>query len=721
MSTNGSPPTTEIGYVVPGRDLPGSHSLKGPLSWAAIEADAVEYVPQLRWPQSVKVYDKMRSDPQIDALLRGMTLPIRKFRWLIDPEGASEEVTTKVAEDFGLPVLGRELEKPKGRKTAFNHADHIRIALLGLVYGHMFFEQVGGIENDMWRLHKLAPRMPHTIADISVARDGGLEWIEQLEEWDSPRIPISRLVAYVFDKEGANWFGRPLIRSAYQPWLLKDRLLRVDAVRHERNGMGVPFVEMPERATTEQKKQAQNLVTQYRAGMGSGGTLPFGFKVSLKGVEGVTSDVLASIRYHDEAIAKLMLQMFANMGGAETSGSKFLGDTFVKFFAKAQESVADWVAETQNFYVIRDWVDWNYGEDEPAPCVIYKRDEDPELGAHEFAQMVAQGVITVDEPTEQFLRDRYGLPPLAPGTRKTPEEMMKMMQDAKNPPSPNDGENSPAPGETNKNVAEPPPSRPSSTPTATSARGPLSSTTRYRRNLTDIEAASQADFLSMQQSWETLLRQAVATFKVHNATQIEQILGKITAASSVAELKDITPELLGVDEMAGLLQQMAESGSMAAAQELFLQGFPLSRPPVPDMSSLAGSIAEVVRNSLGASASRQAVRVGPGEGGADAVRAWASTLTDTYLEETLGGALTAAQNAGRFSVFAQAGDNTQFFASEIMDGNTCTNCAQVDGKHYASLEEGMMDYPGGTYAYCLAGTRCRGTLVALTTESQLGG
>lgn len=455
---------TEIGYVHNEYTIPGIS-----MDWASFDLDAREYVPDLKWPNSIVMYDRMRNDPQVSALLTGLFMPVTRMRWEVDPNGAKAEVANNLADDLGLGVMGKK-RKIGRRRNRFNHSEHLRLALLDKVYGHMYFEQVGSIEifrgRPMWRLQKLAPRMPYTIEGIKVARDGGLEWIEQ--KWDGmttgqlhgPRISIDRLVCFVNEKEGANWFGRSLLRAAYQPWLLKDRLLRVDAIRHERNGMGIPFVTLPERATDEQKKLAASLAQQYRTGVASGGALPYGMEVQLKGVDGTTSDVLSSIRYHDESMARLMLQMFTQLGGGGEYGSKALGDTFVKFFAKAQDAAADGYAEVMNEYMITDWVNWNYGTDEPPPRLVYKRDEDPDLSAQEFAQLVAQGVITVDTETENFLRDRYGLPELKgerPTFRNIPRNTEGGTDFAKETGQTGTAKSAmpPAPGKPNTNVRAP--------------------------------------------------------------------------------------------------------------------------------------------------------------------------------------------------------------------------------------------------------------------------
>ena len=84
------------------------------------------------------------------------------------------------------------------------------------------------------------------------------------------------------------------------------------------------------------------------------------------------------------------------------------------------------------------------------------------------------------------------------------------------------------------------------------------------------------------------------------------------------------------------------------------------------------------------------------------------------LRDRLGGALTEAMNTGRRAVFAE-GPAADYYASELLDANTCVACSSIDGTHYPSLGEAERDYVGG-YVSCAGGDRCRGTLVAVYKE-----
>lgn len=78
----------------------------------------------------------------------------------------------------------------------------------------------------------------------------------------------------------------------------------------------------------------------------------------------------------------------------------------------------------------------------------------------------------------------------------------------------------------------------------------------------------------------------------------------------------------------------------------------------------------------------------------------------------------AAANRGRADA-AQHSGATHAYASEILDGNTCGPCQEIDGKDYKTMTEARADYPqsGGYYA-CDGGARCRGTLIFLYEEGK---
>lgn len=401
-------------------------------TWAALGADvATDDPPELRYPTSVRTFHIMRRDAQLDALTQSVFLPVRRLNWKVKPNGATDEQTEQLATDLNLPIVGTEEAPGRGRKR-FNHDDHLRHTLLAGIYGHMFFNQVPNtktydLATDGWRLGKLAPRMPQTIEEILVAPDGGLDGIVQfpqpgmlpnrtLVDRRDRTIPVGSLVAYVWDREGANWTGRSWFHSCFRPWLRKDRLLRIDLMRHEKYGLGIPIGQAPTGASPaavqEYKKMAQDVRADPRGGVG----LPAGADLRVGGLTNPT-DIMASVRLDNEEMARKFLAMFMVLGQTET-GSRALGDTFLDFFSLSLDTVCTWYATTTNVHVIEDYVDWNWGIDANAPLLVWEDDDNQPLAIADLVALIDAGVIQVDDELENWIRASTRLPDRDPTTTR---------------------------------------------------------------------------------------------------------------------------------------------------------------------------------------------------------------------------------------------------------------------------------------------------------------
>jgi hypothetical protein len=401
-------PTDPLGYV------------NRSSGWWSTDLNSMEMVPELRWPLSIQVYDKMRhGDAQIAAVLRAVSLPIRRTNWWIDRNGASDNVVQVVAESLNLPIKGDSTDTVSPRNAnKFSWTDHLRLAMLEIVFGHMFFEQTYEINSSgLAILAALGPRMPQTLARINVATDGDLESIEQFAPVSAPSlsvvIPANRLVAYVHDRESGNWIGNSLLRPAYKHWLIKDRLLKVQAQTIERNGMGVPRYTGADGATPEALTAGLKLAQGWRSGNASGAAVPFGAKLDLVGVTGTVPDAMPAIDYHDAQIARAVLAHFLNLG--QQTGSWALGTTFADFFTLSLQTLAQQFADVATQHIVEDIVDINFGPNEPAPRVVFD-----EIGsrmdatATAIATLINSGALFPDKPLESALRNQMGLPAADP-------------------------------------------------------------------------------------------------------------------------------------------------------------------------------------------------------------------------------------------------------------------------------------------------------------------
>lgn len=429
------PPENELGAMVQTGFL-GATPVAG---WSTFGIDELEYVPELQFPQSVRTYATMRNDSQIEGLYAGATMPIRRYKWHLDPNGCEDAKVRRLAGDLNIAIKGDPPSAQKSRsKKRFVFRQHLRDALLSIIYGFYYFEQVGKVEDDgFWHLKKLAPRPPITIQDILVADDGGLLAIKQNISGPSstfmgqmPEIPVDRLVGYVWDQEGANWTGRSMLRAVYRNWLIKDRLLRVDALKHERNGVGVPIATGAQGMTDPELTKLAKLAQSFKAGEAAGGSIPHGTELHLMGTEGHVPDTVASINFHNEEMARRFLMMFLQLGST-MHGSRALGKDFVGYFQLAQEDIANWFADLFTEHVIEDYWDWNYGEaEEHTPILTYERDDDPRFAAADLANLVQNNVITVDDELEDAIRVALDLPERDDSTaRPRPQEIAQQKQE----------------------------------------------------------------------------------------------------------------------------------------------------------------------------------------------------------------------------------------------------------------------------------------------------
>lgn len=165
-------------------------------------------------------------------------------------------------------------------------------------------------------------------------------------------------------------------------------------------------------------------------------------------------------------------------------------------------------------------------------------------------------------------------------------------------------------------------------------------------------------------------------------------------------------------------------GAKQAILEAKGQGVKIPMPDLDDavegIAARAGAIDVLMARSISEAAGRNAVSLTGGslssQAVADQVRDYLLGLTDSYLYDQLGGALTQAVNTGRKEVI-NSGPTSQIYASELLDDATCEECVSVDGTEFEDMAAAEEAYPTGGYAECLGGPRCRGTIVAVYEEA----
>lgn len=387
------------------------------------------------WRTAMPVWDRMRKEDQVSAVIRAITLPIRSTQWRLDPNGAPDDVARSVGRQLDLPVIGHEDEEAARRPNSFSWAEYLRMALLSLPFGVMPFEKVWQTEFvdglPVTTLRKAAPRLPWTLSDIIVDRDGGLVAIEQkaaesrrnvLDTVSSKRpgcirIDVENLVVHAHEREGGDWSGTSILRPAYRSWILKDEFLRIEAIGARRNSVGVPVYTNPEGASDEDIALGRQMANSYRVGDSAGASLPNGSTLELKGVSGSLMNPRSAIEYHDGVIARTVLAHFLNLGGQ--GGSYALASTQADLFVTSLRSVAESVRDVTNAHLVEDIVDKTFGPDTPCPRVVFDAIGESSLSiATAIRTLSDAGVLIPDMALQEYVRRELGLP--APGGKPMP-------------------------------------------------------------------------------------------------------------------------------------------------------------------------------------------------------------------------------------------------------------------------------------------------------------
>lgn len=692
MATTASkPPTSELGDTLPSSGLP----TWGILGRSAFMDDR-EWVDEFRWPTSVETVDRMRHDSQISALERGTFLPITRYAWGIDPNGADDSMVEQACRDWGLQRIDDAIEErrtgrssvPFGRaRNRFSFAKHQAEAFRAPRYGHAFFEQVGYIGDDgLWHPRKLAARPQWTISQIATATDGGLISIKQQVGLNATEIPVDRLVAYVWDQEPGSWVGTSIYRSCYREWLIKDRLLRVDARNHEKGG-GMWYGINAKDATPAEKQQVAQAAADMNALTGPVPSLPNGAELKFER-PGAGVSAVDSINRHDEAMARAWLLMVIQLGSTQ-SGARAVGDNFDRLWGYAQEAIAIWFRDVFNEHVLEDWADWNWGATEAyVPRLVFVRPESFEPTAALDAAAASDPILgtAVDQvktalaagELDALLND-HGWQP----TQRGRADRIRRSVAAVSLPE-----------------------------------------RQLRRQPYEHEVHAQVDFAALDRAWQTELDTLISTWSTVRMSQVSELRAQIEdAGGDLERLAAVKASSLGADVLGPVLARAATQGAQDAVAEAKRQGILEATVPTLDEASLtarSGATAELLARSLSEAAGRKAVQLSGGaltaSDVADEVATHLDQLSDAYLRDQFGGAITAAQNSGRIAAMTVL-KPSRIYASELLDANCCAPCIAEDGREFATLEEAARAYPTGGFKGCQGGPRCRGTLVAVYGEA----
>lgn len=142
---------------------------------------------------------------------------------------------------------------------------------------------------------------------------------------------------------------------------MKDTLYKLDAVKHERQAIGIPIITMPQVHGDGDADEAANIAENVRATEKSYIILPGpDWKFEFANMNaGSTSDVEKSIAHHNREISKNILAQFLELG-TSGGGSYALSEDQSSLFLLSLSSIASQICEQINRELIPELVDMNF-------------------------------------------------------------------------------------------------------------------------------------------------------------------------------------------------------------------------------------------------------------------------------------------------------------------------------------------------------------------------
>lgn len=678
---------------------------------------------ELRFPHGLRKFDLMyRTDPDVRRVVRMSVNPNIGGTWNFEPYGGdeAEEKDREVAE--------------AARWAFFEHMSpdligHLAEALPVLVRsGFTPFEPVWEtVEHDGKTLivpKSLQLRLPRSFERFH-AEDGELvEVIQRLPMGGTVPLPVEDLVYYRIGAEGDNWEGSSMLRPAYKPWFLKDKLERIDVIKNERLAMGVPVCYPPDNASPAQLKEMEEILGGIRAAEQGYIIAPGphaqdlkelaaakGWRIEILGIGSgeATVDVRPSLEYQSDKIAGAFIADFMRLGqGQGASGARATADSQENPFLAACEALAGEVEAPLQRLVDR-FTELNFDVEEPPKLVMSLVDSTSLNELAEYvAKLVEKEALHPDNDLEDFLRERADLPPADAEAREEREaqaeearELQKKAAEA--PPTP-----APGPGKPGDPRPQPQPAPPKPTP-----KPPAKPDEEAGEDLEDRRESRWWEDLMSLDEIETAIDNARSRFESAAGTEARRIAAEMTDAALAGKV--VTPK---ADEdlqkaIYAELARLYRTGRSTVVDELNAQ-----RPGAADAS--ATDEESEARKRLMARAKLAAQAIGgriwqkvshtvlmrPGDRAAAQKAGEAEAAAGLRAEAQLHAA--GALNEGRQD---QASIQSEEIAgaryTSILDRTRCEQCALADDDVLRPLSDPVRLEHKPPNQDCYGGGRCR--------------
>ena len=389
-----------------------------------------EVVPELVSPyQRLQVYTKMLTDASVDVSMRVSKTPVLGADFYVDPY-STQPIDQEIAE-----FIDSNLHD--GLTVPMSHV--LEDVLKMYEDGYSVLEKVHEMREwspqrkasntrQFTMLKKLAVRPASTITKINYDNNGGPLSVEQnaLQADGSVNqitLDIANIVIFTFGRNGGDLTGKSLLRTAYSHWYYKTHLYKIDAIQKERHSLGIPKGKLLPGFTQASKEAMRTLLRNLRTNEEAFMLLPPNVDVEIAFPTGHPVEVLQSANHHNLMILLNVLAQFTALGLESSGGGRATAGAQVDMFMKAFRYVANVICDMFNMYVIPELVVWNYPTRNFPTLKVRNIGEtrDLQMLAAALANLFAQGGLTTDDPTEDWIRQVFDMPKLTTQRPTTPQ------------------------------------------------------------------------------------------------------------------------------------------------------------------------------------------------------------------------------------------------------------------------------------------------------------
>lgn len=420
VAFGGSGPAVNAGVI---QDLDQNHEVRGLDNWVGT-------------PYKIGIASKMMRDAHIRRSVDGLVAPLLSALWDFKPGDESPEAveaadfcrwvffernrwdtvikqaTRYIRDGFALFEVTDDVTEVSQARFPLHPGSGSGITITG-------FHHRPAYTVYRWTQDELQPSQISAVEQWLPASDG--------QRAGFRTIPADRLVRLTWEQEGANYAGLAPLRSAYGPWKLKLTFTILSAIRHERQGVGIPRIGLPPEATDEEIDTATTILEGMRSNARGYLVLPDGFSFKWEETEQGGTAVEDAIEKCNRDIAFNLAQGFQLLGLSGGGGSYALSQTQEGQFAINLDVHADMIAACFNhgsdgYSPVKQLVLQNYGERVAVP-VLHAR----HLPTRDWTKVLPvvhnltmSGQITPDDKTEAFIREALMLPPQDKLTSRMP-------------------------------------------------------------------------------------------------------------------------------------------------------------------------------------------------------------------------------------------------------------------------------------------------------------